>query len=130
MSMYISFFSTTLSRSSGGSRCGGLAPITPATSPLEVLIDHPLAQQDLVEPAAQRDELEEAFLGDQLDHEADLIHVPGEHHASASCRARLAADQAADFVLFQRAEPRQVLFHHGADFLLMPRNAVGFGQFL
>ena len=64
MSMYMSFFSTTFLRSSGGSRCGGLAPMTPSTSPLAVLIDHPLAEQHLVEPAAQRDKLEEALLGD------------------------------------------------------------------
>ncbi len=61
--------------------------MTPVTSPLEVLIQHPLAQQDLVEPSAQGQEFEEALFGDLADHETDLVHVawPASPWGKESC---------------------------------------------
>jgi len=114
MSMYIVFFSTTLLRSSALMRCGGLAPRTPRR-PLGRLDHHALAQEDLVEPAAELHELEEALLGHVPDHEADLVHVRGEHDARGGPRAGLLADDAADPVLLQCAERLQVAAHHGPD---------------
>ncbi len=93
------------------------------------LDDHALPEQHLVEPAAQRQELDEAILGDVLDHEADLVHVPGEHHPRRFGRARLVADHAADLILGERAQRFQVFTHHGPDRGFISGHARRFGQF-
>ena len=39
-----------------------------------------LGEHDLLPPAAERLELEKAFVVDQSDHEADFVHVAGDQH--------------------------------------------------
>ena len=85
-SMYMSLISSTFLRSSSRSSCGGLEPTTPSTSPLRVLMISRCAEHDVAPPAAERQELDEAFLGDRLHHEADLVEVAGEHARAARRR--------------------------------------------
>jgi hypothetical protein len=92
------------------------------------LDDDLLAQEHLVPPTAQGNELEESFLGDVMDHEANLVHVAGEHHPRPALS--LTADQAADAVLLDGAQGLQVTPHESADLGLVPWDAMRFGKFL
>jgi hypothetical protein len=89
--------------------------------------DDLLAEEHLVPPAAQGVELEASFLGDVVDHKADLIHVTGQHHPRASLS--LAANQAADAILLDGAQGFQALAHESGDLGLVSRDAVRLRKF-
>jgi hypothetical protein len=75
--------------------------------PLVGLDQHALAEQHLVPPAAEGQELDEAVVGNVGGDEADLVHVAGEHDLRPV--ARLVADEAAELVLGQFAQRGHVL---------------------
>ena len=96
--------------------------------PFSRLDGHPMSQQDLIPPAAQRLELDESFLRDQCDHEADLVHVPGHHHARALGVAHVFADKAAHLVLLNDGHAFHVLAHDRSNVALIARYATCFGD--
>ena len=54
--------------------------------------NHALLEEGARVEAAERLEAQETIIGDVLDHEADLVHVRGEHHLAAWLRAAAALD--------------------------------------
>jgi hypothetical protein len=92
------------------------------------LDDYALPKQHLVPPPSQRKKLEKAFLGDETDHETNLVHVPGQHHPGAD--AVLAADQTTDLVLLDLAQRLKVASHHGTHLVLVTRYTVSLRQLL
>ena len=75
----------------------------------------PLRQGHLVPPASQGDELDESFLGDQLDHEADFVHVTGQHYARVFAGSALDAYDASHAVLLDGGNGLQVSAHDLSD---------------
>jgi hypothetical protein len=93
------------------------------------LDEHPLAEQYLIPPAAELQELDKAFVGDVGDDEPDLIHVADEHDPRPVAReSPLAADEAAQLVLGQLAQGFHQLAEHAPDLGLVTGHAVGFRQ--
>ena len=105
MSMYMSFFSTSFLASSASIRCGGLAPSTPGTSPAEVLITTRCPSITWFHHPPSGTKADKALFGDQADHEADLVHVAGQHDPRRIGAAALDADDAAQLVVLD-ARPR------------------------
>ena len=91
---------------------------------------HLLGEEDVAPPAAHGEELDESLGRDPLHHEADLVHVPGDHDAGLVRGAFLLADDAAQTILRDLAEALQVLPHLGGNFFLVARRAEALRQFL
>lgn len=87
-----------------------------------------LAEDDLVPPAADGDELEEAVLGNVLDQETDFIHVAGDEDAGTV--VGVGADDRAGFVCGEGADFPEFVGENGADLVFKAGNGMGFGQFL
>ena len=87
-----------------------------------------MAQQHHIPPTSKRKELDKAFFGDHPHHEANLVHVPGEHDARLRAFPFVAGDKAAHPVLLDGSNALQVLAHHGAHRLLVARHAAGLGD--
>ena len=86
MSTQMSVNCGTLLRSSLVSRCGALRDTTPLMPPCSGPDDQVLAEQDLHVPAAHGLDVEIAVVVDVLDHERNLIAVPGQHDARPALR--------------------------------------------
>ena len=86
MSSHRSLIFGTCLRSSSVSRWIGLRAITPNTGPLGGPDGHPLADQHLRVPAADRLHVEEAVVVDVLHDQADLVAVAGQHHPQRGVR--------------------------------------------
>jgi len=88
-----------------------------------------LAKHDLLPPAAQGGEFEVAFLGDVLDHEADFVHVAGEHDAGRFGGALFFEDDAAEAVVGYFAFAGEAPLKKGLDAVFVAGRAGDFADF-
>lgn len=88
----------------------------------------PLAEQDLIPPAADGDELNETIRSDVLDEEPDLIHVAGDDDARAF--VGVGAGDRAGFIGGEWADFTELIDEDCPDFVLEAGYRVGVGQFL
>ncbi len=87
----------------------------------------PLTKQDLVPPAADGDEFDEAIVSDVLHHEADFVHVAGNEDSWAFIR--IDANYRAGAVSGERAEFGEFIGENGPDFVFVAGNGVCFAEF-
>ncbi len=88
----------------------------------------PLAEHHLRPPAADGHELDEAVQGDVLHHEADLVHVPGDHDARPL--VAVCADHRAVLVGRQRPDVGKLVDENRPHLVLVAGYGMGFGEFL
>lgn len=87
-----------------------------------------LAEDDLIPPATDGDELDEAIDGDVLHHESDFVHVAGDHDAWPLVAMR--ADDGTGLVSCHGTDIGKLVGEDGADLVLMAGYGMGFGEFL
>jgi hypothetical protein len=92
--------------------------------------DDALAGQLPEVEASQGVQAQEPFVFDVLDHEADLVHVGGDHHlrADAAFGRLLRADEVAHRVDAEVAQVAEFVGDDLADFVFLARNAAGFAE--
>jgi len=78
----------------------------------------------LIPPATEGLELDEALLGDKLDHEADFIHVARKHHTGFLSGSSLLADDAAQVITVNLAVGLYLLLNIGADRVFVAWNTM------
>ena len=83
-----------------------------------------LRGEHAVGPAADRDQAEEAVVGDRLHQETDLVHVRREHHARAALLLGGRGEHAAEAVGAERAAA-EFADEDRADRVLVTGRAVG-----
>jgi hypothetical protein len=79
-------------------------------------------------PTSYGAESNEAFIGYQLDDETNFVHVPGKHDPRGFGLPFFPTDNAPQPVLLDRGDPVKVLPDDFANFVFIPRDAMGFRQ--
>ena len=91
----------------------------PKDIPFSGLDDDPLGQHHMAPPSAQGAQPEVALIGDQLDDEADLVHVARQHDSGVLGFAFFSADNASELVLLDDCHFLQVPPDDFPDFSLI-----------
>jgi hypothetical protein len=91
--------------------------------PLAALGEHldPLAEQHVAPPSAEGDEGDRPVVRDRLHHESHLVEVAVEHDPRSIVAAAPFAQQAAQFVVADRARSAEHIAHDPANLVLRTR---------